>query len=295
MAVVLAAACAVPCRPWPASNPTRPVSRACAQKAGHYESFYLKPAIRRSRSAPGSATRSTSGRAGAPNGSLWFTLFEAGGPRAAKVTVAAPRSGDGDWLSVGEAALGPGRAERLDRGRGEWSLRFESGEPPLLHLPRDWMYRAPPAAHEAARAAPRSALRRHAHGGRPRGRGRRLARDGGPQLGCPARRALDLAARHHRRRRLARRRPRAHQAGAGDHALDRERRAQRRRRTPRARRSATPGGGRRVARTAARSCCPARGCGYAARCRRPGSASWAGSTPIRTEASTTRSTARSPT
>jgi hypothetical protein len=112
-----------------------------AQKAGHYESFYLK--LCHPEEPLGAWLRYTVHKrpGGAPTGSLWFTLFEVGGPRAAKVTVAAPRGGDGDWLSVGEAHLGPGRAEGSIAGEVEWSLRFKSGEPPLLHLPRDWMYR----------------------------------------------------------------------------------------------------------------------------------------------------------
>ncbi|HEX2415069.1 MAG TPA: hypothetical protein VHJ37_07625 [Thermoleophilaceae bacterium] len=113
-----------------------------AQKAGHYESFYLK--LCHPGEPLGAWLRYTVHKrpGGAPTRSLWFTLFEPGGPRAAKVTAAAPRTGDGDWLSVGEARLGPGRAEGSIAGQVEWNLRFESGEPPLLHLPRHWMYSA---------------------------------------------------------------------------------------------------------------------------------------------------------
>jgi hypothetical protein len=113
-----------------------------APKAGHYESFYLK--LCHPEEPLGAWLRYTvHKRPGAPaTGSLWFTLFEPGGPRAAKVTVAAPRSGDGDWLSVGEARLGAGYAEGSIAGEVSWDLRFEGGEPPLLHLPRPWMYSA---------------------------------------------------------------------------------------------------------------------------------------------------------
>ena len=113
-----------------------------APKAGHYESFYLK--LCHPEEPLGVWLRYTvHKRPGAlATGSLWFTLFEPDGPRAAKVTVPAPRSGDGDWLSVGEARVGDGRAEGSIAGEVEWDLRFESGEPPLLHLPRRWMYSA---------------------------------------------------------------------------------------------------------------------------------------------------------
>jgi hypothetical protein len=113
-----------------------------APKAGHYESFYLK--LCHPEEPLGVWLRYTVHKppGAPPTGSLWFTLFEPGGPRAAKVTVPAPRSGDGDWLSVGEARVGDGRAEGSIAGEVEWDLRFESGEPPLLHLPRPWMYSA---------------------------------------------------------------------------------------------------------------------------------------------------------
>jgi hypothetical protein len=113
-------------------------------RAGHYESFYLKachPARRR-----GVWIRYTvHKRPGAPpTGSLWFTLFDAAadGPRARKVMVAGPRPGGGEWLRVGEAFVGDGRAVGALEGVG-WDLRFESPEAPLFHLPRDWMYSAP--------------------------------------------------------------------------------------------------------------------------------------------------------
>jgi hypothetical protein len=72
---------------------------------------------------------------------LWFTLFD-DVPEAAKVTRPEPRSGNGTWLAVDDGAIGPGRAEgtALD---ASWDLRFESGEPELLHLPARWMYGSP--------------------------------------------------------------------------------------------------------------------------------------------------------
>ena len=114
-----------------------------AAGAGHYESFYLKAC--HPHEPLGVWIRYTVHKrpGAAPTGSLWFTLFDAaaGGPRAQKVTVAAPRAGGGEWLGVGEAAIGPGRASGALEGI-DWELRFDSAEAPLFHLPRDWMYRA---------------------------------------------------------------------------------------------------------------------------------------------------------
>jgi hypothetical protein len=111
--------------------------------AGHYESFYVKAC--HPDEPLGLWIRYTAHkRPGAPTtGSLWFTLFDASAaaPRAQKVTVAAPRSEGGDWIRVGEAALRDGHAAGALDGIA-WELRFRTDEPPLFHLPRDWMYRA---------------------------------------------------------------------------------------------------------------------------------------------------------
>ena len=111
--------------------------------AGHYESFYLKACD--PRRALGAWIRYTvHKRAGAgPVGSLWFTLFDASadGPRAAKVTVPAPRAGGEEWIGVGEASMRSGLAVGAVDGV-RWELRFEGSEAPLFHLPRDWMYGA---------------------------------------------------------------------------------------------------------------------------------------------------------
>jgi hypothetical protein len=124
-------------------DPTAARFTGVAEKAGHYESFYLK--LCHPSEPLGAWIRYTVHKrpgAGA-TGSLWFTLFERAGVRAAKMTLAAPRSEEGDWLSVGEARIGPGSAEGSIVGEQvEWRLLFEGGEPPLLHLPRDWMYGA---------------------------------------------------------------------------------------------------------------------------------------------------------
>jgi hypothetical protein len=111
--------------------------------AGHYESFYLK-ACDPDRPLGVWIRYTVHKRPGAEaTGSLWFTLFDgaADAPRAQKVTLPAPRAGGGDWIRVGEAAMREGLAAGALDGV-EWELRIESGEEPLFHLPRDWMYRA---------------------------------------------------------------------------------------------------------------------------------------------------------
>ena len=120
--------------------------------AGHYESFYLK--LCHPSEPLGAWIRYTVHRrpGAAPTGSLWFTLFEAGGPRAAKLTARDPQAGGGDWLRVGEARIGPDGARGSIPTRGApdadpgaeiaWELALEAAEEPLLHLPAGWMYRA---------------------------------------------------------------------------------------------------------------------------------------------------------
>jgi hypothetical protein len=129
-----------------APDPTQARFAALAPKAGHYESFYLKAC--HPDGGLGVWIRYTvHKRPGAePKGSVWFALFDAEGPYAVKATEPGPRAGGGDWLAVGDSAIGPGRAVGSAAGEGRaasWELRFETPERPLFHLPRDWMYRAP--------------------------------------------------------------------------------------------------------------------------------------------------------
>ena len=110
-------------------------------EAGHYESYYLKAC------KPGEPLGvwiryTVHKRPGqAPTGSLWFTLFDAGGPHAAKVTVPSPSAPAGELIRVGEAHFAAGRVagEALDCS---WELEFDGPADPFLHLPRPWMYRA---------------------------------------------------------------------------------------------------------------------------------------------------------
>ncbi len=118
--------------------------------AGHDESYYLRAAHPSERlgvwirytvhKRPGSL----------PNGSLWFTLFDAAadGPVASKVTHPPAELGVGDsaWIEIADSRFEPGRAEgeaNSERCRASWELEFDHAADALLHLPRGWMYRAP--------------------------------------------------------------------------------------------------------------------------------------------------------
>jgi hypothetical protein len=127
---------------------TAAVFPGVARSAGHYESFYLRASHP---SEPlGVWIRHTIHKrpGGDPTGSVWFTLFEAGGPSASKVTVGPEAVGvpDGGYIRVGDSTITPGRAAGAapsDQLEPTWDLSFEAGAPAFRHLPRGWMYRAP--------------------------------------------------------------------------------------------------------------------------------------------------------
>ncbi len=121
-----------------------------AAKVGHYESFYAKAC------EPGGGRgiwirHTVHKRPGAEaNASIWFTFFDrsAGGPRATKVTVAASElsAPAGSWIRVGDAEIGPGRAEGsvdTEALTAAWSFTFDAEAPPCRYLPTDWLYSAP--------------------------------------------------------------------------------------------------------------------------------------------------------
>ena len=124
-------------------DPTAARFPAVPAKAGHYESFYLK--LCHPTEPLGAWIRYTVHKrpGAAATGSLWFTLFEADGPRAAKLTVPEPSSGGADWLRVGEARIGGDGSSGSIGSDVSWQLAFEDAEEPLLHLPAAWLYRAP--------------------------------------------------------------------------------------------------------------------------------------------------------
>jgi hypothetical protein len=116
--------------------------------AGHYESFYL---IAHHRSEPVAVwirytVHKRPGEAG--TGSIWFTLFEPGGPTAVKVTTDEPRADAGQLLAVG--SYGAVRTDGADGAitstsagvDASWDVRFDPCAEELRHLPYSWMYRA---------------------------------------------------------------------------------------------------------------------------------------------------------
>ncbi|HEY2166900.1 MAG TPA: hypothetical protein VGH01_07015 [Jatrophihabitantaceae bacterium] len=116
--------------------------------AGHYESFYFT-AHHRSEPVAVWIRYTVHKRPGeASTASIWFTLFEPGGPTAVKVTTDDPRADAGQLLAVG--GYGAVRADGADgaitsTGTGvdaSWDVRFDPCAPELRHLPYGWMYRA---------------------------------------------------------------------------------------------------------------------------------------------------------
>jgi hypothetical protein len=128
--------------------PTRARFPSVLSGAGHYESFFAK--LTHPAEPLGVWIRYTvHKRPGAPaQGSLWFTLFDAGAPVAGKVTLAPEELGSGPdhYIHVGASRFGPrGLAGSLSAGGREfvWDLLIVSSADPYHHLPRGWMYRAP--------------------------------------------------------------------------------------------------------------------------------------------------------
>jgi len=121
-----------------------------AAKRGHYESFYVKAC------EPGGGRgiwirHTVHKRPGAePNASIWFVFFDraAPAPRATKVTLPAAElsAPAGSWIRVGDAEIGPGRAEGsvdTEALAAAWSFTFEGDDRACKYLPADWLYEAP--------------------------------------------------------------------------------------------------------------------------------------------------------
>jgi hypothetical protein len=122
----------------------RAVFPGTPEKAGMYESFYLRAV------APGEPVGAwlrytVHKRPGErAKGSVWCTVFDAsrGRPWMHKLTteqLTAPADG---WIAIGDSRLGEGIAEG-ECGGARWSLKVQADEPELRHLPSAWMYRAP--------------------------------------------------------------------------------------------------------------------------------------------------------
>ena len=120
------------------------------EKAGHYESFYLK--LTQPGGGRGAWIRHTVHKPPGerPTCALWFVLFDAdaAGPRATKRQFGADElSADPEtYIRVADATLTDGRA----KGRvqtpalgASWDLTFSDDHEPFHHLPRDFLYRAP--------------------------------------------------------------------------------------------------------------------------------------------------------
>ncbi len=111
---------------------------------GHYESYYLKVADAASRRAVWLRYTVHKRPGETPIGSLWATLFEVGGPYAAKYSPPpdALDCGGVDHLRIGSSRIGPDGAHGELPGQATWELRFEGDEAPFPYLPSAWMYGA---------------------------------------------------------------------------------------------------------------------------------------------------------
>jgi hypothetical protein len=120
------------------------------EKAGHYESFYLK--LTRPGGGKGAWIRHTvhKRRGEEPTCALWFVLFdaEAEGPRATKRQFGADELSvpPDSYIRVADATLGDGHAigrVETDALEARWDLAFSDTHEPFHHLPREFLYRAP--------------------------------------------------------------------------------------------------------------------------------------------------------
>jgi hypothetical protein len=113
---------------------------------GHYESYYLRAVHPTEPRGVWIRYTVSTAPGGRPRAQLWFTFFDrdAARPRAVRVDVEEPVT-DADWIRLGDSTFGAaaivGQARSAECS-ASWSLCSSSGEPPLEHLPRDWMYRA---------------------------------------------------------------------------------------------------------------------------------------------------------
>jgi hypothetical protein len=129
----------------PAMGPADARYPHVARERGHYESFYLKAADAASRRAVWIRYTVHKRPGEAPVGSLWATLFDEGGPYAAKVTLPPEQlhAGAPDHLRIGESRIGHGGASGAIDDLAAWELAFAGEEPPFPYLPKPWMYTAP--------------------------------------------------------------------------------------------------------------------------------------------------------
>jgi hypothetical protein len=113
---------------------------------GHYESFFVRAVDPEQPRAAWIRYTVHKRPDVEPVGSLWCTLFDAEQDRPIAVKETRPGPQATDWITIGAATLGPGHAHGSASGQGReaaWELETAGAEPPLRHLPREWLYRAP--------------------------------------------------------------------------------------------------------------------------------------------------------
>jgi hypothetical protein len=122
---------------------------AAAEKAAHYESFYLK--LCRPGGGRGAWIRHTVHKRPGEEitCALWFVLFDAdaAGPRATKRQFGPEQldAPEHSYIRVADATLGDGRATgsvSTEALSASWDLTFEDPHRPFHHLPRDFLYDA---------------------------------------------------------------------------------------------------------------------------------------------------------
>jgi hypothetical protein len=147
---------------------------------GHYESYYVRavdPAAPRAAWIRNTVLRRPGG---APAGSLWCTVWDAGAgpPMAVKETPGVARPDE--WLAIGGARFGPaaitGRASAAGRSAA-WDLSVTDAAEPLRHLPHRGLYAAPLPRTKLESPAPAARI-----SGTIEADGRRLELDGWPGM-----------------------------------------------------------------------------------------------------------------
>ena len=131
-----------------------------AARAGHYESFYVKAADPDGGRAIWLRHTVHKPPGGEAVGSVWLTVFDrsADGPAAIKATLPPAELGaPAEGIRVGDSVLRADRAAGRIGDEAAWGLALDGDEPPLLHLPRPWMYGAP--VPRTKLLSPRPALR----------------------------------------------------------------------------------------------------------------------------------------
>lgn len=117
---------------------------AARERAGLYESFYLRAFSPVQPLAIWIRYTVHKHPRHAPVGSVWCTLFDARRERPFqhKHTSSRLHAPAGGWIAVDGSTFARDRAEG-SCGPASWDLRIAASEPELLHLRPRWLYRAP--------------------------------------------------------------------------------------------------------------------------------------------------------